>query len=122
MISFNTFLQPILMQISGRNCQKRYDLFKKSYAEDCRIYTPENPVSKFYNVSSALDVFVSAHFVGWTVKMLITRDFKVTMFQSVFFEILEITFRHWLNNFWECWWDHIILDIIICNTGGILFG
>ena len=20
----------------------------------------------------------------------------------------------------ECWWDHIILDIIICNTGGIL--
>ena len=38
------------------------------------------------------------------------------------FEILEITFRHWLPNFWECWWDHFILDILLCNTGGILIG
>lgn len=38
------------------------------------------------------------------------------------FEILEITFRHWLPNFWECWWDHIILDLIFCNTGGIIIG
>jgi phosphatidylserine synthase 2 len=36
------------------------------------------------------------------------------------FELMEITFRHWLPNFYECWWDHIILDIILCNTGGIL--
>lgn len=35
---------------------------------------------------------------------------------------MEITFRHWLPNFWECWWDHVILDIIICNTGGIVLG
>lgn len=36
------------------------------------------------------------------------------------FELMEITFRHWLPNFYECWWDHVILDIIVCNTGGIL--
>lgn len=35
---------------------------------------------------------------------------------------MEITFRHWLPNFYECWWDHIILDIFGCNLLGILVG
>lgn len=29
---------------------------------------------------SSVDVFVSAHVVGWTVKMWILRDFKLAMF------------------------------------------
>ena len=23
------------------------------------------------------------------------------------FELIEISLRHWLPNFWECWWDHV---------------
>lgn len=35
---------------------------------------------------------------------------------------MEITFRHWLPNFHECWWDHLILDIFGCNMLGIFTG
>jgi len=65
---------------------------------------------------------VIAHFIGWMVKMIIVRDFKLCMFQSVFFEVLELTFRHWLPNFYECAFDSIVLDVLICNTGGIIAG
>lgn len=32
----------------------------------------------------------------------------------------QLTFRHMLPNFNECWWDSIILDIFICNWFGKL--
>ncbi|KRW98809.1 hypothetical protein PPERSA_10580 [Pseudocohnilembus persalinus] len=94
---------------------------QKTFAEDCRLFTPEKE-NKFYNISHAVDIFFLAHICGWMFKMIITRDLKLCMIQSIIFEILEITFRHWLPNFWECWWDHIILDLILCNTGGMLIG
>lgn len=37
-------------------------------------------------------------------------------------EITEITFAHLLPNFIECWWDALILDVIICNGLGIWMG
>ncbi|CAD8168199.1 unnamed protein product [Paramecium pentaurelia] len=113
-------LQQFLQQFVDPKLGK--PLPQKSYAEDCRFYTPENEHSKFYNLTSSFDVFVPAHIFGWTVKMWILRDFKLAMFQQIAFEFMEITFRHWLPNFWECWWDHVILDIIVCNTGGIVIG
>jgi len=76
----------------------------------------------FQNIYDSLDVFVVGHFLGWIFKMLLLRNFYFAMFLSVFFEILEITFKHWILNFNECWWDSIILDVILCNTGGILIG
>ncbi|KAG8639170.1 CDP-diacylglycerol--serine O-phosphatidyltransferase 1 isoform X2 [Manihot esculenta] len=38
------------------------------------------------------------------------------------FKNLYFTFRHMLPNFNECWWDSIILDILICNWFGIWAG
>ena len=35
---------------------------------------------------------------------------------------MELTFRHHLPNFYECWWDHLFLDIFGCNALGIYFG
>ena len=29
---------------------------------------------------------------------------------------------HLLPNFAECWWDQVILDILLCNGGGIWLG
>ena len=58
--------------------------------------------------------------------------------QSVLFELVEYSLEHQLPNFqvcfWcttkaheqlylqECWWDHWILDVLLCNNGGILMG
>lgn len=41
---------------------------------------------------------------------------------SIGFELMEVTFQHWLPNFNECWWDSWILDVAICNNLGIALG
>ena len=37
-------------------------------------------------------------------------------------ELTEIFFGHLLPNFYECWWDNIVLDVLICNNLGIFTG
>jgi len=96
---------------------------EKGYADDCRVFTPENPHSSMFNLmDAAFDVHFVAHFLGWWFKMMIVRDVSMCWFCSAGFEILEITFRHWLPNFWECWWDHLLLDLFGCNAIGIVLG
>jgi len=43
-------------------------LDEHNYAQDCRIYTPDNPDGAFANVWEKMDVFVPSHFFGWMVK------------------------------------------------------
>lgn len=92
------------------------------YAVDCRVYAPEKS-NPFQNVTDLLfDHYILCHFFGWWFKMIIIRDIKLCWFLSVLFEFLEITFRHQLPNFWECWWDSAILDVLIANGCGIYLG
>jgi len=95
---------------------------EKSYADDCRIYTPEDPVSTFRNLRDSIDVHFVAHLLGWICKVLIIRDIKICWICSIVFELTELTFRHWLPNFEECWWDHLLLDVFGCNMVGIIIG
>jgi phosphatidylserine synthase 2 len=95
---------------------------EKSYAENCSLCQPEFPYLKLDNFFDSIDVYVTAHLCGWFVKMLIIRDVKLCWILSILFELLEITFRHWLPNFWECWWDHVILDVFGMNALGIWLG
>ena len=110
-----------LLRIFDDNLGK--PLPEKSYGEDCRVFTPENPNSQYANIEDAIyDCHFVAHFLGWWGKMMIMRDWYVAWACSIGFEICEITFRHWLPNFYECWWDHLIVDILLCNAIGILLG
>ncbi|KMZ79609.1 hypothetical protein PVIIG_00883 [Plasmodium vivax India VII] len=86
---------------------------EKSYMENC---------NSFDNVMDKIDVFVAAHLVGWFIKTLAIRSFFMLNFNSVLFELIELKFQHILPNFYECWWDHIILDVLGCNLAGILIG
>ena len=56
------------------------------------------------------------------MKTLILRDLKLALIQSVVFELLELMWRHYLPNFYECWWDHTFLDVMGMNLLGILLG
>ncbi|XP_038981596.1 CDP-diacylglycerol--serine O-phosphatidyltransferase 1-like isoform X2 [Phoenix dactylifera] len=99
------------------------ELPERSYGSDCRIYVPENPKSRFNNVYETLfDEFVLAHIFGWWGKAIMIRSQPLLWVLSVGFELMELTFRHMLPNFNECWWDSIILDILICNWFGIWAG
>jgi len=99
------------------------ELPERNYAEDCRVFTPEHPVSSMNNIYEAVfDVHFVAHLAGWWFKMIIIRDTKVAWIISGSFELIEISLRHWLPNFWECWWDHLFLDLFGCNMFGIILG
>jgi len=113
-------LQFILQRVYDRNLGK--PLGEKSYAEDCRVFTPENPQGYFYNITSSIDMFVAAHFLGWMFKIWIFRNSTMAWFLSIGFEIMEWTMEVWLPNFKECWWDHFLFDLFGCNLIGMLIG
>eukprot|EP01135_Chromosphaera_perkinsii_P000474 Nk52_evm28s96 gene=Nk52_evmTU28s96 len=87
-----------------------------SYAENCEIFTSN---STFWE---KIDIFVLAHFFGWWAKAIVIRDLWVCWVISVMFEFCEYTLEFQLPNFKECWWDHWVLDVLVCNWGGIYFG
>jgi phosphatidylserine synthase 2 len=113
-------LQFVLQNIYDSSLGK--PLGEKSYAEDCRVFTPENPTSYFSNIVGSLDMFVLAHFFGWTFKIWIFRNSAMAWFLSIAFEVMEWTMDVWLPNFKECWWDHLLFDMFGCNLVGMMIG
>ncbi|WAQ82502.1 hypothetical protein PtA15_2A819 [Puccinia triticina] len=87
---------------------------EKSYAENCE-FTPQN-------VWQGVDIFCLAHSLGWFAKAVVLRDHWFCWILSVGFEVMEYSLQHHLPNFAECWWDHWILDVLICNWGGLWLG
>ncbi|XP_028405150.1 phosphatidylserine synthase 1-like [Dendronephthya gigantea] len=86
----------------------------KEYATDCRLSW-----AKLYD---SMDLFILSHFIGWAGKSLLMRHAVLCWSASITWEITEIFFAHLLPNFKECWWDAILLDIVICNGLGIHVG
>ncbi|KAF8329460.1 phosphatidyl serine synthase-domain-containing protein [Cantharellus anzutake] len=87
---------------------------EKSYTEDCTL--------TLKTLWGAIDIFCLAHSLGWFGKALILRDYWFCWILSVAFELAEYSLSHQLPNFNECWWDHWLLDVLICNWAGISLG
>ncbi|CAE6448392.1 unnamed protein product [Rhizoctonia solani] len=87
---------------------------EKSYAEDCSLTAS--------NLWNAIDIFCLAHALGWFGKALILRDYWFCWILSIAFELAEYSLQHQLPNFAECWWDHWVLDVLLCNWLGIYVG
>ncbi|CAG2189739.1 PTDSS1 [Mytilus edulis] len=94
---------------------KGVGLSEKEYAVNCS----QIDVARIW---SHLDLFAVAHFLGWTMKALLIRHYGILWTISVLWEFSEIVFCHLLPNFAECWWDSLILDVLICNGLGIWIG
>lgn len=92
---------------------------ERAYAADCRMSTEEDP---YLFVHTAFDVFIVAHALGYVFKAVMLRDWRMVTCVSLGFELIEVTFQHVLPNFRECWWDHVLLDVLICNAGGTAVG
>lgn len=58
-----------------------------------------------------MDAFVIAHLLGWYGKAVVLRDYWFCWILSVMFEVMEYSLAHQLNNFAECWWDHVSLKV-----------
>ncbi|XP_068189262.1 phosphatidylserine synthase 1 [Antennarius striatus] len=85
------------------------------YAVNCSMITWERLMSHF-------DIFAFGHFAGWAMKALLIRSYSLCWTISITWEMTELFFMHLLPNFAECWWDQVILDILLCNGGGIWLG
>lgn len=107
-----SYLDPSLGQV----------LPEQDYGGNCLIYDSSTPDNPWHNVKEKMDGFVFAHLLGWWAKTLILRDYWVSLVLSASFELLEYTLEHQLANFSECWWDHWIMDFVLCNGIGIYFG
>jgi len=68
------------------------------------------------------DIHTLAHFFGYWFKFLIIRETSTCFLIGLMFEVFEQIFKHWIPNFNECWWDYLILDILICNSLGTFMG
>ncbi|XP_063245103.1 phosphatidylserine synthase isoform X2 [Bacillus rossius redtenbacheri] len=88
---------------------------EKEYGVNCSDITLER-------IWSNVDVFALAHFLGWTLKAILVRHFGILWAISIMWEFTEVAFAHLLPNFIECWWDTLILDILVCNGLGIWVG
>jgi phosphatidylserine synthase 2 len=93
-----------------------------SYGEDCRIYTPGDPGGNFARVLESIDIFFLSHLLGWFMKALFLRDWRLAWVLSLSWELLEYSFQNILPNFIECWWDHWIEDFLLCNGLGLWLG
>ncbi|XP_037038835.1 phosphatidylserine synthase 1 [Bradysia coprophila] len=76
----------------------------------------------FDRVWSHVDVFAVGHYLGWMFKAILIRHMGILWAISIMWEITEIAFAHLLPNFVECWWDALILDVVLCNGFGIWCG
>lgn len=76
----------------------------------------------FTKIWSHVDVFAWGHFFGWMFKAVLIRHIGILWAISIMWEFTEIAFAHLLPNFVECWWDALILDVLICNGLGIWCG
>lgn len=99
----------------------------KDYAADCRLFSPELVLETgdwwglVKPITERFDVFIISHSLGWLVHALIIRDWTIWWMASFLFEVMEVTYKHWLPNFKECWWDHLFLDLFGANLlGGIV--
>jgi len=88
---------------------------EKEYGTNCWDISP----SKLY---AHLDWFAFGHYWGWGMKALIIRHYGLLWSVSIMWELTEMVFGHLLPNFYECWWDNLILDVLVCNGLGIFTG
>ena len=95
---------------------------ERDYSMKCDVFTPESEISYFENIYHAIDVYVAAHFVGWMVKTFVFRNHLMIWTLSAGFEVYELSLKHLLPNFAECWWDNLLLDLFGCNLIGIVLG
>ena len=74
------------------------------------------------NLGSMLDRFFIVHLLGFFVMSFSIRNATLTWMVSVGFELMELSLKNWFTNFNECWYDSLILDVLVCNNIGIALG
>ncbi len=101
----------------------KHTMIEKDYARDCFINFFTDFERAKQSVEEILyDPFFLCHFLGYVPFTFLFRDYTTLWIKSVVFELVEISLQHHMGNFKECWWDHYIVDVLVCNAAGIFLG
>ncbi|CAG9314578.1 PTDSS1_1 [Blepharisma stoltei] len=96
------------------NLNKQLEMRTENYDRNC-----EFTIQNVYKLS---DFYLLAHFLNWFFAALILRDYYILHIWSVLDELIELSLKNIRPNFAECWWDSLILDVLLANTLGIWIG
>ncbi|XP_035674747.1 phosphatidylserine synthase 2-like [Branchiostoma floridae] len=94
----------------------------KSYGENCTFWDADHPERVVHKIWAECDIYWVSHFLGFYLNALALRDYWITHVMSVMFELIEYSLEQQLPELEECWWDHWILDAVLCNGLGIWCG
>lgn len=83
-----------------------------TYDDDCE-FTLEN-------LWNDMDHYYLIHWIDWILATIVIRDPYILHFWHVFDEIIELSAQHRLHHFRECWWDHLLTDILLSNIPAII--
>ena len=84
------------------------------HAADCALTTG--------TLRGVCDRFVVAHAAGWLAKGALLPRRRVLWRASVGFEAVEWLLSGALPTLRECWWDSLVLDVLVCNFIGLELG
>ena len=96
-----------------------------SYGKELAMRTENydrNCEFSYLNISKIIDFYFVVHLANWYLAAFIIRDYYILHFWSVLDELIELSLKNIRPNFAECWWDSLILDIILANSLGIYLG
>lgn len=86
-----------------------------------RIPRPKSCSSRA-SLLSSLDRYAAAHLVGWFVKAIV-HPCRVTLWAaSILFELAEYLLSRRIPFLSECWWDSMLLDVLLSNSIGMEVG
>jgi len=96
------------------NLGQELPMHNENYDRDCSL--------SYENVNHIVDFYFWAHFFNWLAAAIIVKDYYVLHIWSILDELIELSLKSIRPNFAECWWDSLILDILLANTLGIFVG
>lgn len=89
-----------------------------TYDDDCDL----SWATLIPQIWDQMDHYYIIHWVDFYLASFVLRDVPIVWLWSIMTEVMELTWQHIMPHFRECWWDHVIMDILLSNTPAIIFG
>lgn len=76
----------------------------------------------YENIMGNFDHYFLVHCINWFLAAFVCRDTYILLFWQFLDEIIELSFQHVIPHLAECWWDHLIGDMLMANIPAIFLG
>ncbi|CAD8149311.1 unnamed protein product [Paramecium octaurelia] len=123
-VCYNAFLIFLIFQNESEARQLMKlgdDSLGRSVTKDMHTYD-DNCEFELVNIVDNLDHYFLLHCLNWFLLAFLLRDAWLLNFWQIFDEVIELSWQHILPHFRECWWDHVLLDVLIGNTLFVFLG